>query len=166
MLDSTDPGAVAAVEQAVDLPRTLFLLASKSGGTIEPNSMAAHYKTALEASGTVRWADQFVAITDEGTALHRRAVEESFRDVFVNPSDIGGRYSAISFFGLVPAALMGHAPAVLVDWARAMLWLCGPDRPLATNSAALLGVAMASGALAGRDKLTVVAPPRLEAIGL
>jgi glucose-6-phosphate isomerase len=166
MLDSTDPAAVTAVEQAVDLPRTLFLLASKSGGTIEPNSMAAHFKARLEAAGVARWADQFVAITDEGTALHRRAVEESFRDVFVNPSDIGGRYSAVSFFGLVPAALMGHDPAVLVDWARAMLWLCGPARPLATNSAALLGVAMATGALAGRDKLTIVAPPHLEAIGL
>ena len=166
MLDSTDPGAVAAVDGAIDLPRTVFLLASKSGGTIEPNSMAAHFKARIESSGLTRWPDQFVAITDDGTALHRRAAEEGFRDVFVNPSDIGGRYSALSFFGLVPAALMGHDPAALVDWARAMLWLCGPDRPLSTNSAALLGVAMAEGALAGRDKLTVLAPPRLGAIGL
>jgi glucose-6-phosphate isomerase/transaldolase/glucose-6-phosphate isomerase len=166
MLDSTDPGSVAAIDAAIDLPRTLFVLASKSGGTIEPNSMAAHFKARLESSGFAAWAEQFVAITDEGTALHRRALEERFRDVFVNPSDIGGRYSALSFFGLVPAALMGHDPAILVDWARAMLWLCGPDRPLSTNSAALLGVAMAAGALAGRDKLTLLAPPRLEAIGL
>jgi glucose-6-phosphate isomerase len=166
MLDSTDPGSVAAIDAAIDLPRTIFLLASKSGGTIEPNAMAAHFRARLESSGAPRWAGHFVAITDEGTALHRRASEEAFRDVFVNPSDIGGRYSALSFFGLVPAALMGHDPAELVDWARAMLWLCGPERPLATNSAALLGVAMANGALAGRDKLTLLAPPRLEAIGL
>jgi transaldolase / glucose-6-phosphate isomerase len=166
MLDSTDPGSVASVEAAIDLPHTVFLLASKSGGTIEPNSMAAYYRARLEASGITRWAEHFVAITDDGTALHRRAKEERFRDVFVNPSDIGGRYSALSFFGLVPAALMGHDPADLVDWARAMIWLCGPSRPLATNSAALLGVAMACGALAGRDKLTVVATPRLEPIGL
>ena len=166
MLDSTDPGAVASVDAAIDVPRTVFLLASKSGGTIEPNSMAAHFRARLESSGVARWAGHFVAITDEGTALHRRAAEDGFRDVFVNPSDIGGRYSALSFFGLVPAALMGHDPAALVDWARAMLWLCGPDRPLATNSAALLGLAMAEAALAGRDKLTLVAPPRLEPVGL
>jgi len=166
MLDSTDPGAVAAVDAAIDLPRTLFLLASKSGGTIEPNAMAAHFRARLESSGIPAWAGHFAAITDEGTALHRRAAEEGFRDIFVNPSDIGGRYSALSFFGLVPAALMGHDPAGLVDWAQAMLWLCGPERPLATNAAALLGVAMAEGALAGRDKLTLVAPPSLEPIGL
>ena len=166
MLDSTDPGSVAAVEAAIDVRRTLFLLASKSGGTIEPNSMAAHFRARLDASGAARWPDHFVAITDEGTALHRLATGERFRDVFVNPSDIGGRYSALSFFGLVPAALMGHDAAELVDWARAMLWLCGPDRPMGTNSAALLGVAMAEGALAGRDKLTIVTPPRLDAVGL
>lgn len=166
MLDSTDPGSVAAIDAAIDLPRTLFLLASKSGGTIEPNSMAAHFRARLESAGVAPWAARFVAITDDGTALHRRAVDEGFRDVFVNPSDIGGRYSAISFFGLVPAALMGHDAAELVDWARAMLWLCGPDRPLGTNSAALLGAAMAAGAHAGRDKLTILTPPRLDAIGL
>jgi glucose-6-phosphate isomerase/transaldolase/glucose-6-phosphate isomerase len=166
MLDSTDPASVAAIDGVIDLPRTLFLLASKSGGTIEPNAMAAYFIGRLEDLGVPRWADHFVAITDEGTALHQRAIEESFRDVFVNPSDIGGRYSALSFFGLVPAALMGHDPAVLADWARAMLWLCGPERPLATNSAALLGVAMASGALAGRDKLTLCTPKALAAVGL
>lgn len=166
MLDSTDPGSVAALDAIIDPPRTLFLLASKSGGTIEPNSMAAYFKSRLESAGVPRWAANFVAITDSGTALHRRAVDEGFRDVFVNPSDIGGRYSAISFFGLVPAALMGHDAAELVDWARAMLWLCGPDRPMGTNSAALLGAAMAEGALAGRDKLTIAAPRTIEAVGL
>jgi glucose-6-phosphate isomerase len=166
MLDSTDPASVAAIDAAIDLPRTLFLLASKSGGTIEPNSMAAHFKARLESAGLARWAAHFAAITDDGTALHRRAADDGFRDVFVNPSDIGGRYSAVSFFGLVPAALMGHDVAELVDWARAMLWLCGPDRPLGTNSAALLGAAMAAGARAGRDKLTIVTPSRLDAIGL
>ncbi len=166
MLDSTDPASVAAVDAAIDLPRTLFLLASKSGGTIEPNSMAAHFRGRLEALGLARWSDHFVAITDEGTALHRRAVAEGFRDLFLNPSDIGGRYSALSFFGLVPAALMGHSPAAIVDWARAMLWLCGPHRPLTANPAARLAAVMAAGALSGRDKLTLVAPDDLSAIGL
>jgi glucose-6-phosphate isomerase len=166
VLDSTDPASVAAIDGAIDLGGTLFLLASKSGGTIEPNSMAAHFRARLEEAGVARWQDHFVAITDEGTALHRRAVSESFRDVFVNPSDIGGRYSALSFFGLLPATLMGHDPEILTDWARAMLWLCCPGRPLATNPAALLGVAIAEGALAGRDKLTLLTPPELDAIGL
>lgn len=166
MLDSTDPASVAAVDRAVDLPHALFVLASKSGGTLEPNSMAAHFRARMEQVGIPRWSDHFVAITDEGTVLHQRAVQQRLRDVFVNPSDIGGRYSALSFFGLVPAVLMGHDAGAIVDWARAMLWLCGPGRSLTTNSAALLGAAMASGAIAGRDKLTLCAPPALSAIGL
>lgn len=166
MLDSTDPASIAAVDGAVDLPHALFVLASKSGGTLEPNSMAAYFRARLEQVGVPRWADHFVAITDAGTVLHQRAVQQRFRDVFVNPSDIGGRYSALSFFGLVPAVLMGHDAGAIVDWARAMLWICGPGRPLATNSAALLGAAMASGATTGRDKLTFCTPPALSAMGL
>lgn len=166
MLDSTDPAAVIAIGSVIDLPHTLFLLASKSGGTIEPNAMAAHFRSRLEATEVARWADHFVAITDEGTALHRRAAEAGFRDIFINPSDIGGRYSALSFFGLVPASLMGHDPELLADWGRAMLWLCGPGRLLGTNPAVLLGTAMGIGALSGRDKLTLYTPPALDAIGL
>src|SRR3954447_9922576 len=106
MLDSTDPAAVLAA--ATPPSRTLYLLASKSGTTIEPNSLAAHFRKRLLDAGVTRWADHFVAITDEGTELDRRARAEHFRDVFINPSDIGGRYSALSFFGMVPAALMGQ----------------------------------------------------------
>ena len=127
MLDSTDPGSVAAIDAVIEVRRTLFLLASKSGGTIEPNSMAAHFKARLESAGLPRWAAHFAAITDDGTALHRRAVGEGFRDVFVNPSDIGGRYSAISFFGLVPAALMGHDPA---EWSTGRGRCCGCAAPI------------------------------------
>jgi glucose-6-phosphate isomerase len=166
MLDSTDPASVAAIDAAVDLPKTLFILASKSGGTIEPNSMAAHFRARLQGVSDGPWAKQFVAITDEGTSLHRRAVADGFREIFVNPGDIGGRYSVLSFFGLVPASLMGHDVAAMVDWARALLWLCGPGRPLGTNSAVLLGAAMAIGAQQGRDKLTLSTPPGLDAFGL
>ena len=119
MLDSTDPAAIRA---AATTPRqTLYLLASKSGTTIEPNTLAAHFRRMLEDAGIARWADHFVAITDDGTELARRARAESFRDTFINPSDIGGRYSALSFFGLVPAALMGQDIAALTGWALAML---------------------------------------------
>lgn len=166
MLDSTDPDAVRAVDAAVTLDHTLFVLASKSGGTIEPNSMAAYFRQRLEDAGITDWAARFVAITDEGTGLHERARREGFLSVFVNPSDIGGRYSALSLFGLVPAALMGQDVAALLDWGRAMLWLCGPARPVAANPAARLGAAMAAGARIGRDKLTLVMPPALEVFGL
>jgi glucose-6-phosphate isomerase len=165
MLDSTDPAAVRAV--APPPGRTLYVLASKSGTTIEPNSLAAHFQTQLTAAGVSRWADHFVAITDEGTALERRARHEGFREVFVNPSDIGGRYSAISFFGLVPAALMGIDTAALVSWAAAMLEVAAQDgRSIADNPAVALGLAVGAAARAGRDKLTLLLPPALAPFGL
>ena len=165
MLDSTDPAAVRAA--ATPPPTTLYLLASKSGTTIEPNSLAAHFRRQLEASGVARWADHFVAITDEDTELARRARGEQFRDLFINPSDIGGRYSAVSFFGLVPAAVMGIDIAALVGWSLAMLVAAEPGFGTAVaNPATALGLAMGAGARAGRDKLTLIVTPRLEPFGL
>src|SRR6195256_4230693 len=119
MLDSTDPAAIRAA--ATPPAHTLYLLASKSGTTIEPNTLAAHFRRTLEDAGISRWSDHFVAITDEETELARRARSESFRETFINPSDIGGRYSALSYFGLVPAALMGQDIAALTGWGLAML---------------------------------------------
>jgi glucose-6-phosphate isomerase/transaldolase/glucose-6-phosphate isomerase len=164
MLDSTDPAAVRAV--APPLKNTLFILASKSGTTIEPNSLAAHYQHALTNAGVPDWARHFVAITDEGTALAQRATSEGFREAFVNPSDIGGRYSAISFFGLLPAALMGQDAAQLVDSALAMLSTADVTSDVAQHPAVGLGLAMAAGAGRGRDKLTLIAPRELEPLGL
>jgi glucose-6-phosphate isomerase len=164
MLDSTDPAAVRAI--AAPPGTTLYLLASKSGGTVEPNSLAAHFRSRLEHAGVARWADHFVAITDEGTSLARRARAEGFRDIFINPSDIGGRYSALSFFGLVPAALMGHDLAALLGWGVAMLAASEPGGDTARNPAVALGLAIGAAALAGRDKLTVLLPPELRAFGL
>ncbi len=166
MLDSTDPAAVRAVTTAPD--RTLYLLASKSGTTIEPNSLAAHFRQRLQDAGVPRWADHFVAITDEGTELERRAREEHFRDVFINPSDIGGRYSALSFFGMVPAALMGQ------DVVGDRRLVAGDARRLGTGRDGRRGEplrrarpgAWAPAARDGRDKLTLVVPPALDAFGL
>lgn len=165
MLDSTDPAAVRAAET---MPaRTLYLLSSKSGTTIEPNSLAAHFRRTLEDAGVPRWADHFVAITDEGTELMRHARADGFRDLFINPSDIGGRYSAISFFGLVPAALMGQDVAALANWAAAMLDESATHSgPVTSNPAVALGLAIAGAARAGRDKLTLVVPAALESLGL
>src|SRR5438105_4563011 len=165
MLDSTDPAAVRAVETPAKT--TLYLLASKSGGTIEPNVLAAHFKQRLIDGGVNRWAEHFVAITDPGTALDRRARTEHFRDVFLNPADIGGRYSALSFFGLVPAALMGQDVGEIIAWGLAMLAASEPSSAGAMQNASVgLGLAMAAAARAGVDKTTRIVPPALDAFGL
>jgi glucose-6-phosphate isomerase len=165
MLDSTDPAAVLGA--ATPPERTLYLLASKSGTTIEPNSLAAHFRRVLEEARVRRWADHFVAITDEGTDLASRAREEGFRDVFINPSNIGGRYSALSYFGLVPAALMGQNISGLVGWGLAMLSAAGAGTAeTRANPAVALGLAIGAGARAGRDKLTLILPSALEPFGL
>jgi glucose-6-phosphate isomerase len=163
MLDSVDPDAVRA---ALDRPATsLFILASKSGTTIEPNSMAAEARRRVTAAGHAQWGSRFIAITDDNTALHRRAVEEQFRDVFVNPSDIGGRYSALSFFGMVPAALMGADLKRLVAGARDMETACR-TADATQNPGLALGALMAAGAASGRDKLTLITPDALRSFGL
>jgi glucose-6-phosphate isomerase len=165
MLDSTDPAAVRAVTTPPQT--TLYLLASKSGTTIEPNSLAAHFRQRLLDAGVTRWSDHFVAITDPDTDLDRRARAEQFRDVFVNPADIGGRYSALSFFGMVPAALMGQDVGAIVGWALAMLAAADPNEgDVADNPAAALGLAMGAAVAERRDKLTLVVPAALDAFGL
>jgi glucose-6-phosphate isomerase len=167
MLDSTDPAAVRSTTAAIAPKTSLFLLSSKSGGTIEPNVLTAHFRDRLETSGVARWGGHFVAITDPGTAVERRATEERFRDLFLNPSDIGGRYSALSFFGMVPAALMGQDVAGLIGWALAMLAAAEPGAgPPLDNPALALGLAMGVGARDGVDKLTLIAPASLDAFGL
>ena len=165
MLDSTDPAAVRGVETPPE--HTLYLLASKSGTTIEPNSLAAHFRQRLVDAGIPRWADHFVAITDDGTELDRRARADHFRDLFINPSDIGGRYSALSFFGMVPAALIGQDVGEIIGWSLAMLAASEPGLTTAvTNPSVGLGLVMGAAAQDRRDKLTLVAPPSLDAFGL
>jgi glucose-6-phosphate isomerase len=165
MLDSTDPAAVRAA--ATPEKTTLYILASKSGTTVEPNSLAAHFADRLRSTGVKAWGRQFVAITDGGTDLERRARESAFRETFINPSDIGGRYSALSYFGLVPAALMGQDIESLVEWGVAMLAAAEPGFGEAlSNPAVGLGVAIGAGAQAGRDKMTLFVPDGFEALGL
>jgi glucose-6-phosphate isomerase len=163
VLDSVDPDAVRA--GMAQTGSSLFILASKSGSTIEPNVLAAEAEWRLRAAGVSEPWSRFVAITDENTALHARALDSGFRETFVNPADIGGRYSALSFFGLVPAALMGIDVEALVVSARAMSDACRDTDPR-RNPGLALGALMAAGARAGRDKLTLVLPPRLRRFGL
>ncbi len=164
MLDSTDPAAVAAANTPP--ATTLYILASKSGGTIEPNSLAAHFRERLERAGVRQWARHFLAITDEGTSLATRARQEAFRELFINPSDIGGRYSALSFFGLVPAALMGQNIHELITRGQRMLADARAEASSIRNPAGALGLVMGAAARAGRDKLTLLLPERFASFGL
>ena len=131
VLDSVDPDAVR--DAMANAGTSLFLLASKSGSTIEPNVMAAEAQRRLREAGIAHWGSRFVAITDEGTPAHHRAQAERFRDIFINPSDIGGRYSALSFFGMVPAALMGIDLDAMLTGASGMAEACrrrgAPGKP-------------------------------------
>ena len=165
VLDSTDPAAVLAVEAAVDLDRTLFIVASKSGGTTETASFHAYFYGLLKAHCAEHAGSHFVAITDEGTSLEQQALEQGFRAIFVNPGDIGGRYSALSFFGLVPAALLGVDLERLLDGVDAMAAACGPDVPAAEDPALRLGAALGQLARGGRDKLTLVCEAPLAPLG-
>ena len=140
-------------------------MASKSGGTTETASFEAYFFERLQAGCGEHAGSHFVAITDEGTSLESQALERGYRAVFVNPSDIGGRYSALSFFGLVPAALLGIDLERLLDGVDAMAAACGPDVPVAENPALRLGAAIGELALYGRDKLTLVCEPPLAPLG-
>jgi hypothetical protein len=147
--------------------RTIYLLASKSGTTIEPNSLAAHFQRVLQESGIDGWAKHFIAITDDETPLSRRALAEGFRHLFLNPFDIGGRYSALSFFGLVPAALMGQDIGALLKWGGAMLEEAQDEEvDVRANPAVALGLLMGAAARAKRNKLTLILPSGLERFGL
>jgi len=161
VLDSTDPRAVQQVEQAGDLARTLFIISSKSGTTQESDSFFRYF---WERSG--RRGSQFVAITDPGTPLERLAGERGFRRAFLNPSDIGGRYSALSYFGLVPAALIGVDVGRLLHRAHRMAEACAPSVPELDSPGAWLGAILGEAALAGRDKATFVLSPRIASFGL
>jgi glucose-6-phosphate isomerase len=163
VLDSVDPDAVCpAMDRAAT---TLFVLASKSGSTIEPNAMAEEARRRVISHGHASWGARFIAITDEDTALHRRAATERFRDVFVNPTDIGGRYSALSLFGMVPAALMGIDVDALLAGARTMEAACRTPRAK-DNPGLALGAFIGAGVRAGRDKLTLHLPRELQSFGM
>ena len=167
VLDNTDPEAVSATEKSVDLERTLFIVASKSGGTIEVRSFERYFwHRVLERRGgdAAAAARQFVAITDPGTELDQRATAAGYRAIFRNAPDIGGRYSALSYFGLVPAALLGVELAPLLAQARAMADACR-EQAIAANPGADLGATIGGHAKQGRDKLTLLISPEIAAVG-
>jgi transaldolase len=164
ILDTTDPATIEAVEGHIDLAHTLFLVASKSGGTLETLSQFKYFHAKAQALGSAPGA-HFIAITDPGTRLDAMAQQMAFRDCFCNPDDIGGRYSALSFFGLVPAALIGVDVAKLLDRATAMARACRADVPAETNPGVWLGAIMGALASRERDKVTIVASPPIATFG-
>jgi len=166
VLDSTVPGWVRQVTQSIDPARSLFILASKSGGTIEVMSLFAHFWERVHQTPGHQGGEQFLAITDPGTGLEKLAAEHQFWRIFTNPPDIGGRYSVLSYFGLVPAALMGIDVARLLTRATAMAQACRIQPPLGQNPGADLGAIMASLAEAGRSKITLIASPQITTFGL
>jgi transaldolase/glucose-6-phosphate isomerase len=165
VLDSTDPAAVINAEARSDPQRTLYIIASKSGGTVEPNAMFKFFWHHVKAVKGDRAGENFIAITDPGTAMERTAREHGFRRIFLNPPEIGGRYSALSYFGLVPAALMGVDVARLLERAKQMMLACGPNIAGAKNPGLALGAMMGALALAGRDKLTFVVSDKISTFG-
>ena len=164
VVDSTDPGQILSVERAIDVRRTLFLVASKSGSTLEVNILKQHFfHRAVQVLGESEAGRHFVLTTDPGSKLEQVAKQEGFRAIFPGIPSVGGRYSALSNFGLLPAALLGANPELLLDRARDMAQRCAADGP--ENSALELGVLLGELALEGRDKPTLIAPPALGSFG-
>jgi transaldolase/glucose-6-phosphate isomerase len=160
VLDSTDPAAIAAVTEQVDLERTLFVVSTKSGGTVETLSLFEHFYS-LVGDG-----NHFIAITDPGSSLLELARSHGFRASFENDPNIGGRYSALSLFGLVPAALIGAPVHALLERAAAAEQECAHFDSTASNPGLWLGLTLGELAWAGRDKLTFVVGDPVSSFGL
>src|SRR5258708_1164542 len=158
VLDSTDPDAIKAVEDTVDLAKTLFIVASKSGTTLETLSMQRYFYAKYAANA----GDHFVAITDPGSKLEGWAKDLKFRHTFLNPEDIGGRYSALSYFGLVPAALIGLEFEKIQDTGTEMQLACANNVMGINHPGLWLRVIIGVLAAQGRDNLSLITSPEIE----
>lgn len=166
VLDSTVPAAVASVARKISPADTLFLVSSKSGGTAEVMALYRYFSDLVRQVKGDKAGENFVAITDEGSSLETMAAEHGFWRTFKNPSNVGGRYSVLSYFGLIPAALRGVDIAQFLDRGREMARLCGVELPISENPGAWFGFVMGGLSRAGRDKLTILTSPRLASFGL
>ena len=167
VLDSTDPGQVRAVERKIDVARTLFIVSSKSGSTLEPNIFKQYFfERAKQIVGADRAGGRFITITDPGSRMQEVATADGFYRVVFGLPSIGGRYSALSSFGMVPAAVMGLDVAGFLAHADAMAGRCGASVPVAENPGALLGILLGVLARRGRDKVTLVASPGIFDLGV
>lgn len=165
ILDSTVPAQVRALERRLDLGRTLFLVSSKSGTTIEPTVFAEYFLDRVRGLLGAEAGSRFAAVTDPGSSLEEMARREGFREVYHGVPEIGGRFSALSHFGMVPAATMGVDVPAFLERAARMAEACRPGLPADRNPGVSLGVLLARAALAGRDKITVLASPGVASLG-
>ncbi|QDA60281.1 bifunctional transaldolase/phosoglucose isomerase [Hymenobacter jejuensis] len=166
ILDTTDPGTVRQIEESVPLADTLFIVASKSGTTAEPLAFGDYFYAKLKELKGDKAGENFVAITDPGSKFVTSATEQGYRHIFLNFPEVGGRFSALTYFGLVPAALLGINVGELLERAIRMMRACGAYGPVDQNPGVELGVALGVLATKGRDKLTFVVPDSLKDLGL
>jgi transaldolase/glucose-6-phosphate isomerase len=166
VLDSTDPAQLLAFEAKVDLARTLFIVSSKSGGTLEPNIFKQYfYERVRQMVGVNEAGNRFIAITDPGSKMQQVAERDRFRHIFAGAPSIGGRYSALSNFGIVPAAVMGLDVRRILDRTEEMVRACSSCVPVHDNPGVVLGTILGIAAREGRDKLTVIASPGIGDLG-
>ena len=166
VLDSTDPQQIAAFEKKVTLATTLVIVSSKSGGTLEPNILKAYFWDAMQkAVGEAKAGEHFVAITDPGSHMQTVAEGDRFRRIFYGDPAIGGRYSVLSNFGMVPAAAMGLDLEQFLHSAALMVRACAAGTPPLQNPGVQLGAVLGVGATTGRDKVTIVASPGIYDVG-
>ncbi len=166
VLDSTDPAQVKAFEHQIDIPKTLFIVSSKSGSTLEPNIFKQYFfERTRQAVGAVKAGSHFMAITDPGSKMQQVAEADRFLHIFFGRPSIGGRYSALSNFGMVPAAVIGIDTEQFLTRAAAMARACAADVAVEENPGAMLGIILGTAANAGRDKVTIVTSPGISDLG-
>jgi transaldolase/glucose-6-phosphate isomerase len=166
VLDSTDPAQVRAFEKKIDLAKTLFIVSSKSGSTLEPNIFKQYFfQRVKETIGSEKVGSRFIAITDPGSKLEAEATADKFRHIFHGVPSIGGRYSALSNFGIVPAAVMGLNVAKVLDRTEEMVEACAAAVPVEKNPGVMLGIILGTAAKAGRDKITIITSPAISDLG-
>ena len=166
VLDSTDPAQIKTLGDKVDPACALFIVSSKSGSTLEPNIFKQYFfERVKEAVGADQAGDHFIAVTDPGSKLQKVAEDDGFRHIFHGVASIGGRYSALSDFGMVPAAIMGVDVARFLERTHKMALACSPRQPAEDNPGVVLGCALGSAANQGRDKVTIIASPGVWDLG-
>ena len=166
VLDSTDPAQVKSFEKKVDLANTLFIVSSKSGTTLEPNIFKQYFfERVKQTIGAEKAGSRFIAVTDPGSKLEKEAEADKFRYLFHGDPTIGGRYSALSNFGIVPAAVMGLDVAKFLDRTEEMVQACAASVPVEKNPGVMLGIILGSAAKSGRDKITIITSPAISDLG-
>jgi transaldolase/glucose-6-phosphate isomerase len=166
ILDSVDPAQIRSVEKKINIAKTLFIVSSKSGGTLEPNIYKQYFfALAQKTVGAEKAGSHFIAITDPGSKMQQVAERDKFRHIFYGLPSIGGRYSALSNFGMVPAAAMGLDLDQFLNKTKEMVAACKPSMALEQNPGVLLGLILGTAAKSGRDKITLITSPGIADLG-